>query len=224
MTRWLLVSVLLTAAAFAGSVYLFTFQYDRLPERMPIHWNVHGQPDGWVEKANGLWVYLLVPGAMALMVLLTVVLPWLSPRGYDPDRFRPTWDYVMMLVVALFGYIHVVSLAAGAQGDRPIDLGRWLIGGCFLFFALIGNVMGRVRRNFWMGVRTPWTLASETVWIQTHRLTAWVFVAGGLAGFLAVLVGMPAVWLFVAFILVLVSVPILSSYVYYRRLERVGRL
>src|SRR5262249_35335162 len=126
MTRWVIVSVLLTVAAFAGSFYLFTFQYDHLPERMPIHWNIHGEPNGWVSKENGLGVFLMLPGVMAGMVLLTVALPWLSPKGFDVDRFRGTYGYCMMLVVALFGYIHVVSLIAGMQGENPFNLGRWL--------------------------------------------------------------------------------------------------
>ena len=61
MTRWLVVSILLTLAASAGSIYVFTFQYEALPERMPIHWNIHGEPDGWVDKSDGLGVYLLLP-------------------------------------------------------------------------------------------------------------------------------------------------------------------
>ena len=158
------------------------------------------------------------------MVLLTVVLPWLSPKGFDPYQFRKTWEYVMMLVVALFGYIHVLSLIAGMQGGDPINLGRWLIAGMFIFFAFIGNVMGQVRRNFWMGVRTPWTLASENVWIQTHRVTAWVFVATGVIGFLAVVANVPLAAVFIAFILIVISVPIGYSFILYKRLERLGKL
>jgi uncharacterized membrane protein len=224
MTRWLVIAILLTVAAFAVSIYMFTFEYERLPDRLPIHWNIHGEPDGWVDKSNGLWAFLILPGAMALMVVLTVVLPWLSPRGFDPDEFRSTWEYLMMLIVALLGYISVLSLLAGLRGHNLLEVGRWLIAGMFIFFALMGNVMGQVRRNFWMGVRTPWTLASESVWNQTHRLTAWVFVAGGLLGFVAVLVGVPAVWCFVVFILALVVVPITYSFLLYKRLERLGRL
>src|SRR5262249_44821666 len=118
----------------------------------------------------------------------------------------------------------VVSLIAGMQGENPLNLGRWLIAGFFLFFALMGNVLGRVRRNFWMGVRTPWTLASETVWNQTHRLTAWLFVAGGLAGFVAVVAGAPVVWCFVGFLVALVALPIGYSFALYKKLERLGRL
>ncbi len=224
MSRWLLVSVLLTVAAFAVSIYVFTFQYDRLPDRLPIHWNIEGEADGWVNKENGLWAFLLGPGVMAAMVLLTVVLPWVSPRGFDPDRFRGTWDYFMMLVVVLFAYLSGLILYAMMQPQNLFDLGRWMVAGIFLFFVLMGNVLGQVRRNFWMGVRTPWTLASDNVWNQTHRVNAWLFVGTGLIGAIAVIAGVPMAWCFVAFILVIVTVPIGYSFVLYKRLEKLGKL
>jgi uncharacterized membrane protein len=224
MARWLILSVLLTLAAFGGSLYVYEFQYDRLPEKVPIHWNIHGEPDGWVSKHDVIWTFLLMPAVMAGMVVLTAILPWLSPKPFDVERFRDTYGYLMALVVALFGFIHLLILFGSLEPPGAFDLGRWLVGGIFLFFALIGNVLGRTRRNFWIGVRTPWTLASETVWIQTHRLTAWLFVVIGIAGFVAVVAGVPLVWCFVAFMTLAVFVPVLYSLVLYKRLERQGRL
>ena len=90
-----------------------------------------------------------------------------------------------------------------------------------LFFALLGNVLGKVRRNFWIGVRTPWTLASERVWIDTHRFSARLFVAIGIAGFLAILAGAPIVTA-VALLLASVLVCVVYSLVHSKRLERRG--
>ena len=114
-------------------------------------------------------------------------LPWLSPRNFAVEGFRVTYDYVFFLVTVLFCYIEGVILWSQLRGDGFAD--RWLLGGFFLFFALIGNVLGQVRSNFWMGIRTPWTLASERVWNQTHRVGAWVFVAVGLVGCAGVVAG-----------------------------------
>jgi uncharacterized membrane protein len=224
MTRWLILSILLTLAAFGGSLYVYEFEYDRLPERVPIHWNIRGEPDGWVSKHDVIWTFLLMPAVMAGTIVLTAILPWLSPKPFDVERFRDTYGYLMALVVALFGFIHFLVLFGSLEPPGTFDLGRWLVGGIFLLFALIGNVLGRTRRNFWIGVRTPWTLASETVWIQTHRLTAWLFVLIGIAGFAAVVAGVPLVWCFAAFMTVAVFVPVLYSLALYKRLERQGRL
>jgi uncharacterized membrane protein len=221
MTRWLYVSIALTLVALAGSLGVYFFAYDQLPDQVPTHWNIHGEPDAWTPKADVFWTFLLLPLVMAGMVLLTVLLPWLSPKQFEVDRFRDVYGYIMMLIVALFGYLHLVTLLASMQ--ERIDLNRLLVGGILLFVALLGNVLGRVQRNFWIGVRTPWTLASERVWIDTHRLAAWLFVAAGLLGFVAVLLGAPLLWCFVGVILAAL-VPAIYSLVLYKRLAREGRI
>src|SRR6185369_4711405 len=72
-----------------------------------------------------------------------------------------------------------------------VEIARVMMAGMFLFFALMGNLMGKVRRNFYMGVRTPWTLASERVWNDTHRLAAKMFVGAGVIGLAAVVLPVP---------------------------------
>jgi uncharacterized membrane protein len=221
MSRWLWVSIGLTVLAFAGSLYVYNGLYDRLPERVPIHWDLHGEPNGYTNKSNVWMTFLLLPGTMALFVVLTVVLPWVSPKRFEVENFRAVWDYLMMLAVALFGYIHFVTLLGSFEGRLPMF--RLLLGGLCLFFILLGNVLGQVRRNFWMGVRTPWTLASDAVWIQTHRLAAWLFVAAGVLGLIAVILDLSPVVVFVVVILA-AFVPAVYSLVLYKQLERAGKL
>ena len=128
----------------------------------------------------------------------------------------------MAVVAALFTYIQLLLVLGGVAGVQ-LDLTRWLLGGLSLFFALLGNRLGKVQRNFWMGVRTPWTLASEAVWIRTHRLTAWLWVPGG--GVLAILgfAGVP-VWWWLAGLLLMALSPVFYSLWLYKRLEKQGRL
>jgi uncharacterized membrane protein len=230
MTRWLVVSIILTAAAFAASAYVYFFQYDSLPDQVAVHWNIKGEPDRIVPKSEAWMNFWLCPLVMALVVVLTIVLPWISPKQFEIERFRPTWEYVMTLVVALFAFIEV-ALLAGSWGQK-LPFGRFFFGAMMLFFALLGNVLGRVKRNFWMGVRTPWTLASEAVWNQTHRVAGWLWVAGGLAGCVGVMalplvapVPEPTV-LVGAFIWIMIIAlyPVAYSLVLYKRLEKQGRL
>lgn len=221
MKRWLLFALLLTAAALISSLVVYFGFRDRLPDPMPIHWNIRGQADGWVARDRALPVLLLCPGVMGLMILLALAIPWLSPRGFDVERFRPTYEYVMFLVVALFGYVHVALLLG--YFEQNVDLGRLLAGGFCIFFAFLGNVTGKIRRNFWMGVRTPWTLASEAVWVGTHRQAAWLWTGGSLLCAVAVLLGAPLVWCFAALMLLLFW-PVFYSLILYKRLERQGKL
>lgn len=220
MTRWLLLSMVLTVLAFLAVGYLFVIDRDLLLERVPIHWNIDFEPDQFVDRDTALWYFLLYPGVMALVVLLTLVLPWLSPKNFTIDRFRAVFDYVMTLLVIFFGFLLVVQIRASTEAGA--DPGRWFVAAVFLLFVLLGNVLGKVQRNFWLGIRTPWTLASEPVWIGTHRLAAWLWVAGGLIGFAAVVAGLPFLWCFIG-LMVVVLLPIPYSLILYKRLERQGK-
>jgi uncharacterized membrane protein len=216
-----MVSLVLTALAFGATLYVWFGERERLAEQVPIHWNFQGEPDRYVPREQVLPYLFILPGVMVGCVLLTLVLPWLSPRQYDVERFRPTYNFVMMLLVAIMGYLQAVSLAAMLQ--VKMDFNRVLLGGLFLCLALLGNVLGKVQRNFWIGVRTPWTLASETVWIRTHRLAAWLFVGGALAGFVGIMAGLNPALCFVLFG-VPALIPVLYSLVLYKRLEAQGKL
>jgi len=185
---------------------------------------MQGKVDGYGPKAVAL---LGVPATMVGMLLFFRVLPALSPKNFEVDAFRETYLFLMAATVGLFAYIHGVALyATWAQvvgAGKGFDIGRVLIGGVFLFFALMGNVMGKVRRNFYIGVRVPWTLASDRVWNDTHRLAAWTMVGGGLLGFLAVVAGLPLVPAF-AVLIVSVFIPVVYSFVHYKQLEGRGAL
>jgi len=163
-----------------------------------------------------------MPAVMIGLLGLFSVLPALSPKSFEVDSSRTTFLFVMVLIIGQMGYIQAVILYAAVHGGR-IAIVRALCGGMFLFFALLGNVLGRVRRNFYIGVRVPWTLASERVWNDTHRVAAWLFVICGLAGFLITVTGMPMPAAFTVFI-VAVVVPIVYAFVHYKQLERRGAL
>jgi uncharacterized membrane protein len=221
MTRWFYLAAAVTALAFAASLYAYFGMYDQLPERIPVHWGIDGTPDKWVDKDHAWINFWLVPGMMTAFLGLTLVLPWLSPKSFEVDRFRDTYGYVMALVNCLFAYIHAVILWSSFHPESMNV--KWFITGIMVFFALMGNVMGQVRRNFWMGIRTPWTLASENVWNQTHRLAGWLWFIFGLAGAMAALAGVPPLWCFVG-VLVAALFPVVYSLVLYKHLEKQGRL
>lgn len=166
--------------------------YPGLPQRIPTHWNIHGQVDGHGDKR---WAVFLMPLFTTGLLALFAFLPALSPKKFEVDAFRPTYLFIMVAMVALFVHIQAIILMATWQevggGAKRIDVGRSLVGGIFVFFALMGNVMGKVRKNFYIGFRVPWTLASDRVWNDTHRLAAWLMVAGGVLGLIAVAAGLP---------------------------------
>jgi uncharacterized membrane protein len=124
-------------------------------------------------------------------------------------------------LIAMLAYIHLLELAAGL--GLALDISRAIVGGVSLLFALMGNVLGKVRRNFFIGVRTPWTLASEHVWNATHRFAAKTFFAGGVVGLMAVILRAPF-WAPMSAILIAALSPVIYSLFFYKRLERQGNL
>jgi uncharacterized membrane protein len=206
-------SFVLIAVAFAATIGF----YPSLPDRVPMHWNIRGEVDGWGSRAS-TWI---TPCVMVGLLGLFAILPALSPKPFDLGRSRSVYLFCMVLVIGLMGYIHALVLWAAL---RPrLDISRALVGGIMLMFALMGNVMGKIKRNLYMGVRTPWTLASERVWSDTHRVAAWWMAGAGLLGFILCLVGLP-IWVPPIPLVPAVIWPCVFSYLRYKRLERLGEL
>ncbi|MGI4844456.1 MAG: SdpI family protein [Janthinobacterium lividum] len=191
--------------------------YPELPARVPMHWNASGEIDGWGERH----MLLIHAAFMVGMAALWLVLPRISPQRFAVDGFESTWWFSGMLMVCLIAYLQCVHLWAAYRPGFPME--RAVLGGLGLLFVLLGNVMGKVRRNFWLGIRTPWTLANERVWYATHRLAAKSMVAGGLLPLLAAFGVLPGVMAVVA-MLASALVPVAFSLIYYKRLERAGTL
>lgn len=200
----------LTLALLGFSLFL----YPSLPDRIPTHWNLHGKVDGYGSKT---WAVFFGPALTALFTAMMLLLPQLSPKNFDVESFLETFNYVFLLCTGLFGFMHLVMLQAALHPG--LDVGRTLISGIFVFLALMGNVMGRVRRNFWVGVRTPWTLASDRVWFATHRMAAKWMVAAGLFGALGIWLGMP-VWIATVVMVASLLIPAFYSLVLYKQEER----
>ena len=209
---WGAIAVIL--AVLAGTMVA----YPKLPGTVPIHWNASGHADDWGPKWS---LFLWGPGIMAAIVLLFYVLPWLSPKRFEIDSFRDTYLYIMIVMVVGLGYFHVLVMMNGL--GVTWDIGRAMLGGICLMIALLGNVMGKVRRNFYLGIRTPWTIASERVWNKTHRLAAKTSFAAGLIGLLEVFLHAPF-WLPIATVMAGPIIPAIYSLVYYKQLEHHGEL
>jgi uncharacterized membrane protein len=208
------IAIVLAAAALVATV----IAYPHLPSSVPVHWNIRNQIDGYAPK----WAFFLLgPGVMLGMLVLFALLPWLSPKHYEVGPFRATSARIMLIVVALFGYIYGLLLWAGL--GHAMNMARPILGGVCLLFALLGNLMGKVRHNFYIGVRTPWTLASERVWNGTHRLAAKTFVAAGLVGLCLTLAGWGG-WPTLVLLGAGALAPVAYSLMFYKRLERHGEL
>lgn len=185
----------------------------RMPDRVVTHWGLNGQPDGWGSKWTTM---LMMPGVILLMIGLTILLPRLSPKGFRLENSGPTYGWLMFIVACLMATLHAVILfkTAGAA----FDLLRVMMAAMFGVWILMGNVIGRVQPNYYMGIRTPWTLSNPRVWQATHRSAGRLWVVSGILGLIAALVGTPPS-LLLAFFFVICLAPVVQSYFIYRQLE-----
>jgi uncharacterized membrane protein len=229
MRTSLLICGLLVAVSFAASGIVYANRDALLPDQVPVHWGINFQPDNWADRDHIFW-YLMVPplGMLALILLLPLLIFWLSPRGFEPGKDNPRLvNYIVVLVIGLIAALHAIILMAYIGPGFPLT--QALMGVIFLFFILLGNVMGKVQRNFWIGIRTPWTLANHLVWQKTHRLGAWLFVGAGVVGlvslFFATMIPMPAMFIFWMVLMIGSGLaPVVYSLILYKRLEREGKL
>ncbi|MDQ3698093.1 MAG: SdpI family protein [Gemmatimonadota bacterium] len=174
MRKWY--PALVAALALAATALV----YGRLPERIPVHWNLAGEVDRYGSRLEGA---LLLPAVITVMAALIPLLPRLDPRGANYEKFRPTYHLVMNAVLTFMLLVHVALLAHGLGHAFPVH--RVIPAGVGLLLMLLGNVLPRTRPNWMFGIRTPWTLSSDRVWERTHRVGGYLMLGAGLVTVLA---------------------------------------
>ena len=159
--------------SFAVGIYL----YPQMPERMASHWNAQDQVDGYMSRFWGLFLMpIMSVGLWALFVLI----PKIDPLKENIERFRKYFDGFMVLMIAFLFYIYLLT-ASWNVGIR-FNMGRLIMPALGILFYYIGILLEHTKRNWFIGIRTPWTLSSEVVWDKTHKKGGKLFkIAGGLA-------------------------------------------
>jgi uncharacterized membrane protein len=209
LLRQNLLSILLTLASFAVVAAL----YDRMPDPVPTHWNIHGVADGFTPKP---WGPFLLPLTMAGLLVFFMGIRALSPREAPIEGFARAFTLITLAMECFFLLLTVAASMAAI--GMPVDMNRGVAIGAGLLFVVLGNFMGKFTRNFFVGIRTPWTLSSDEVWFRTHRLGGKLFVAAGLTTLAGAFTGASIIVLLVSTLLAS-AICVVYSYLVYRRLE-----
>ncbi len=178
-----------------------------------VHWNVSGEPDRFADSSLALW---FVPGLALLVSGVLAVVPLIEPRRKhlleSGGLYVRTWVGSMMVVTLAQG----IMVMSGVGMELPVA--EIILAAVGLLLALIGNVLGKSQSNFFVGIRTPWTLSSDASWDKTHRLAGRLWVSGGLAtAVLAFVIEPPyGVWVIIGLILFMVAVPLAASFFYWK--------
>lgn len=192
------------AAMFAAAAWA----WNRVPDKIPIHWNAAGEVDGYGGRFMGL---LLVPLVSVGLYLLFLVIPKLDPGKANYEGFARVYTIFRNVFIAYMGVIYTATTLV-ALGYR-VDMGRVIAVSLGSLFVVLGNYLGKVRPNWFVGVRTPWTLSSKLSWTKTHRLAGRLFVFSGAATLLCGVIR-PAWGVFAMLGTMLPSVVALTVYSY----------
>lgn len=200
MRKAVLVSLVLITAQFLTAFML----YPSMPERMAIHWNLAGEANGYGSRFIGLF---LMPIIQLILLPLFIVLPRIDPkRGIE--RFRGAYDLFIVGFVGFMMCINGLSLAWNL-GWR-FNFTQVIAPAIGLMFYGLGELIGRAKMNWFIGIRTPWTLSSEEVWNRTHKLGGLMFKVCGVISIASLLVGGEA-----SFLLSMGSILVSTLYLVY---------
>ncbi len=207
-TTSIIVLTLIAIAVIAGALL-----WNQLPEQMASHWNTNDQVDGYMPK---FWGVFLMPLVTLGMLALFIVLPNMDPLKANIAQFRGAFNLFIVLIVAFMLYIHGLTLA-WSLGYQDFKMSAAMLPFLGILFIFIGYLLRQAKRNFFIGIRTPWTLSSDMVWDKTHQLGSILFMVSGALAFVgSFLGGMMAFWLLFVPLMGSTLFLVIYSYVLYR--------
>jgi uncharacterized membrane protein len=207
-----LVSVVLILIVILAGVVLWS----RLPETMASHWNEADQVDGTMGK---FWGTFMVPAMMIGLTLLFLAIPAIDPLKKNIAEFRGWFNIIIVLFNLFMAFVHGLTLAwnLGFTGFRMSSAMLPAVG---LLFIALGLMMRTAKRNYFIGIRTPWTLANDVVWEKTHRLGSKLFITAGILTVLALFFPDKAIVILMASVIGAALIAIVYSYLVFRQEEK----
>jgi uncharacterized membrane protein len=173
LDRWMMVVIFI-------SIIITGVIYNRLPDQVPIHWNIAGEIDDYGSRYF-VWFTALLP---LMMIGFMNVIPKIDPKKESYKKHKKAYEKVIIVLSLFFIILHWMSITAALGYAVPVGMiVSKMVGKLFI---IMGNYMGQIRPNYTFGIKTPWTLADETVWKKTHRVGGIAFI---IAGFVFIMTG-----------------------------------
>jgi len=208
-TTTIIVLLMILGATLAGLLL-----WNRLPEQMASHWNVNDQVDGYMSK---FWGMFLMPVITLGMFLLFILIPNIDPLKANIAKFRDTFNLFITFITGFMVYVHALTLLWNL-GYTNLGIGKAMLPAMGLLFIVIGSLLRKAKRNWFIGIRTPWTLSSDRVWDETHRLGSILFMISGvlavIGGFFG---GMIAFWMLFVPLMGSTIFLVIYSYIFYQK-------
>ena len=202
MRKWIPAILILAAVIATIAVY------PRLPDQIPTHWSVSGEVNGWSSRLFGAW---MIPLLMAVIWLFMRAIPHIDPRKANYEKFPGMYDALVILILTFMLLMHVLILLSAT--GTVIRMDRVVMPAVGIFIAIMGVLLPQAHPNWFVGIRTPWTLTSDLSWERTHKVGGALFIALGLLIVASTFIAPErAIWLLVVAALGVVAFLFIYSY------------
>jgi len=190
--------------------------YGTLPQSVPMHFGLDGQPDKYGSKSEMAWFIVLFSAVPVGIYLLLKYLPKIDPKktvAYSAETFFK----ISILLVIFFAALEIFIIKASLEGSFTFN--KFLFPAMGLFFAYLGNLMHNIKSNYFVGIRTPWTLENEDNWRATHRLGGKIWFAGGICLTILTLLleNKYAIVAFISITVIISVIPVAYSFIYFKK-------
>jgi uncharacterized membrane protein len=199
-----IISIILIFATFIVAFII----YPSLPEKIPTHWNINGEIDGYSSKLVGV---LIVPITLAIIYTLFFLIPKIDPLKKNIESFIGYFEFFKLFMVLFFIAIYVITLLPNF--GIVFNMTFFIVPAMAVLFYYIGYILQFMKRNYFIGIRTPWTLASDKSWEKTHKIGSITFRINAVIILLALINPLLFFWIFI--ISILLNVVFLVVYSYY---------
>jgi len=208
-------STLITVGILIAFYALAFSFHPQMPAQMASHWNAQGVVDGYTSRFLGLFLFPFIATGLTLLFL---AIPLIDPLKANIAKFRKYYDWFVVLFLLFFLYLYVLTILWNK--GVSFDILREMLPAIGVLYVYMGIMIRNAKRNYMVGIRTPWTLASDEVWDRTHRLGGRLFIAAG------TLSALGAIWPQYALVFILVPVLLVAlvtvaySYIIYQKVTK----
>ena len=207
-----------TTSFFIGTMVVAMFTagiivYSHMPSSAASHWDMAGRATGFLPR---FWAAFLAPSIALALWGLWALLPKIDPIAPGFKGFRYAYDFIWVLLTAFLAYIYALTLWANL--GVSINMAYFVMPAVALLFIVLGAILPLIKRNWFVGIRTPWTLSSDLVWEKTHKVAAWLFILAGVIVGISTFTSLTQnLWVILTPLLLAALVPVAYSYILFLR-------
>jgi len=206
LTKKELIPLMLIIACFIIGI----FYYPQLPDQVPSHWNAQGEIDDWSSKDFAIWFF---PCLTLIVYILMTFIPFIDPLRRNYSKFALPYFWLRLILIVFFLSLYLYTLL-GAN----ININYFIIPAISLLFIVMGIFLPKIKKNYFVGVKTPWTIHSEKVWDKTHVLAGKLYILAGIITFLGLIFVNHAVYILLISAVGAALISVLYSYFVFRNI------